>query len=203
MVGGAVRRFVSRLVSRVVWPSAEAHRGARRVVAHEWFTTMGGSDRVAARLVELTGAEVVYVFALDRRLVERLGVQVPVVTWRYGEALARVGSFHTLLPVMPLVWRALDLSSAGLVVTSSHACVNAISAPGARRISYVHTPMRYVWYWRLERERVGPPVRWLLLSRRPSSGCSTAGGADGSTRSWRTLASSPPGSPTRTAARRW
>jgi glycosyltransferase involved in cell wall biosynthesis len=132
------------------------------VVAHEWFTTMGGSDKVAACLVELTGAEVVYVFALDRRLVERLGVEAPVVTWRFGGALARVGSFHLLLPLMPLVWRALDLSSATLVVTSSHACVNAVSAPGARRISYVHTPMRYVWYWRLERERVGAPVRWLL-----------------------------------------
>jgi glycosyltransferase involved in cell wall biosynthesis len=123
---------------------------------------MGGSDRVAARLVELAGAEVVYVFALDRRLVERLGVEAPVITWRFGEAVARVGSFHLLLPLMPLVWRALDLSSTKLVVTSSHACVNAISAPGARRISYVHTPMRYVWYWRLERDRVGAPVRWLL-----------------------------------------
>ena len=123
---------------------------------------MGGSDKVAARLVELAGAEVVYVFALDRRLVERLGIGAPVVTWRFGEALARVGSFHLLLPLMPLVWRALDLSSAQLVVTSSHACVNAISAPGARRVSYVHTPMRYVWYWRLERDRAGAPVRWLL-----------------------------------------
>lgn len=151
-----------RLVSRLVWPDAQAHSGARRVMAHEWFTTMGGSDKVAARLIALEGADVVYVFALDRRLVERLGVEAPVVTWRFGERLARVGSFHVLLPLMPLVWRSLDLSSAKLVVTSSHACVNAISARHARRISYVHTPMRYVWYWRLERDRVGPPVRWLL-----------------------------------------
>jgi glycosyltransferase involved in cell wall biosynthesis len=123
---------------------------------------MGGSDKVAAHLVDLVEAEVVYVFALDRSLVDRLGVQTPVVTWRFGEALARVSSFHVLLPLMPLVWRALDLSSADLVVTSSHACVNAVSAPNSRRISYVHTPMRYVWYWRLERDRVGAPMRWLL-----------------------------------------
>lgn len=123
---------------------------------------MGGSDKVAAQLVDLVDAEVVYVFALDRALVDRLGVQAPVVTWRFGEALVRVGSFHLLLPLMPLVWRALDLSSAKLVVTSSHSCVNAVSAPRARRVSYVHTPMRYVWYWRLERDRVGAPVRWLL-----------------------------------------
>jgi glycosyltransferase involved in cell wall biosynthesis len=163
-VGGATRRFVSQLV----WPSADAHRNARRVVAHEWFTTMGGSDKVAARLVELAEAEVVYVFALDAQLVERLGVKVPVVTWRFGEKLSSVGSFHLLLPLMPLVWRALDLSAAALVVTSSHACVNAVSAPGARRVSYVHTPMRYVWFWRLERDRVGAPLRWLLPVAAPA-----------------------------------
>lgn len=123
------------------------------MVCHEWFAALGGSDRVAARLADVVEADVVYTFALDTSTTERLGVQRPVVTWRFGGWAARHRRFQWLLPLMPLVWRCLDLSGASQVVTSSHACVNAVRTPGAHRTSYCHTPMRYAWEWRLEAAR--------------------------------------------------
>jgi glycosyltransferase involved in cell wall biosynthesis len=158
MVRSVVRRFLTWLV----WPDARPHHDAGSVVVHEWFIRMGGSDKVAAHLATISGADVVYVFACDRALVERLQVTSPVVTWRLGHQVARLGSLHLLLPLMPLVWMALDLSAARSVVTSAHSCANAVRARDARRISYVHTPMRYAWEWRLERERVRGPLRLLL-----------------------------------------
>ncbi|MFT4656294.1 MAG: glycosyltransferase involved in cell wall biosynthesis [Candidatus Aldehydirespiratoraceae bacterium] len=154
--------FARRLIRRAVWPKSERFRDAKIVVAHEWFTKIGGSDKVAARLAEILKAEVLFTYALDRELVERLGVETPVVTWRFGEAAARFGRFPLQLFVMPFVWRSLDLPAAKQVVTSSHSCVNAVRARGARRTSYVHTPMRYAWDWRLERERLPRGLRWVM-----------------------------------------
>ncbi|MGA1555437.1 MAG: glycosyltransferase [Ilumatobacteraceae bacterium] len=144
-----------RLITRAVWPDAMSD--PERVVCHEWFVHSGGSDQVAAQLARLVEAEVVYTFALDESFASRLfhqhGVTAPVVTWRFGRSIGRRSAL--LLAIMPLVWKALDLRSARLVVTSSHACVNAVAAP--HHLSYCHTPMRYAWEWRLERDRL---PRW-------------------------------------------
>ncbi len=153
--------LVRRRVSAVVWPDAAVHRDASRVAAHEWFTNIGGSDKVAARLADLVDAEVMYAYAVNRDLVDRLGIDRPVVTWRYGEAAARIGRFPIQLFVMPLVWATLDVSTASQIVTSSHSCVNAVRAPAAQRVSYVHTPMRYAWLHRLERDRLGRGTGWM------------------------------------------
>lgn len=161
-LAGRARTRLRRAVSRVVWPDAAAHHEASKVVCHEWFVGIGGSDRVAARITHVLEPDVTYTFALDRRTIERLGVEGPVVTWRFGRWASRNRRFQRLLPVMALVWRSLDLSGARQVVTSSHACVNAVRAQGAHRTSYCHTPMRYAWEWRLETERV-PWALWPLL----------------------------------------
>jgi glycosyltransferase involved in cell wall biosynthesis len=68
---------------------------------------------------------------------------------------------------MPGAWSRLDLSRFDLVLTSSHACVNAIRvSPGAVHISYCHTPMRYAWRWRDEISRIPPMARptWPLAA---------------------------------------
>lgn len=131
-------------------------------MCQEWFATVGGSDKVAAELAEIARVDVIYTFAIDDSCVEALGIQVPVVTWRLGRWAGRSRRFTLLLPVMPLVWWALDLSAADRVVTSAHSCVNAIRTPHAWRLSYCHTPMRYAWAWGLETERLPAVLRPLF-----------------------------------------
>ncbi len=59
-----------------------------------------------------------------------------------------------LLPLMAGWWRRCDLSGYDLVLTSSHAVVNAVRRrPGGMTISYCSTPMRYAWLWRSESRR--------------------------------------------------
>lgn len=53
------------------------------------------------------------------------------------------------LPLMPLAWRTLSRSSHyDIVVSSSHCMSHAVrfyGSKGTRYLSYVHTPMRYIW----------------------------------------------------------
>jgi glycosyltransferase involved in cell wall biosynthesis len=51
-----------------------------------------------------------------------------------------------LLPLMPAAAESLHFPNADLVISSSHAVAKGvIPPPGAFHLSYVHTPMRYIW----------------------------------------------------------
>ncbi len=54
--------------------------------------------------------------------------------------------YRSYLPLFPMAIEALDLSGYDLVISSSHcAAKGVIPPPEALHISYIHTPMRYVW----------------------------------------------------------
>jgi len=54
--------------------------------------------------------------------------------------------YRHYLPLFPAAIEALDLSEFDLIISSSHAVAKGIRPrPDALHISYVHTPMRYVW----------------------------------------------------------
>lgn len=75
---------------------------------------------------------------------------------------ASTRKYRSYLPLMPMAIEALDFRAYDLVISSSH-CVakGAIARPDALHISYVHTPMRYVWdMWPQYVRR--PSLRFLL-----------------------------------------
>ena len=50
------------------------------------------------------------------------------------------------LPLMPGAIRALDVGDVDLVISSSHCVAKGVRVPkGARHVSYVHAPLRYMW----------------------------------------------------------
>jgi glycosyltransferase involved in cell wall biosynthesis len=64
------------------------------------------------------------------------------------------------LPLMPLAWRTRTVRGVDAVISSSHACANAVrTEPGTPHLSYCHTPMRYAWDFAAEAERFPPPIR--------------------------------------------
>ena len=132
----------------------------RIALCHEWLTTYGGSEQVAQRLAHVLGVRDVFVFAgrdeLARDLFPRQRVRVhPLGAGRQGRE-----HWQRLLPIMPHAWAHLTLDGYDAVVTSSHACVNAIRPPvGVPLISYCHTPMRYAWDPRNEIGRIPLPLR--------------------------------------------
>ncbi len=54
--------------------------------------------------------------------------------------------YSKYLPLMPMALESLDLTEYDLVISSeSGPAKGVIVAPGAFHVSYVHTPMRYIW----------------------------------------------------------
>lgn len=156
--------MIRSLLGRLLWgaDARTAAASAETVVAHEWLMALGGSDKCAMELARAADADAVFVFALEDDLVERLGSDVPVHTWRLGRLVARIGRLDVLLGIMPVVWGMLDLREAKLVVTSSHCMTNAVRPRVARVLSYCYTPMRYAWNWRLEAGRLPRVLRPLM-----------------------------------------
>jgi glycosyltransferase involved in cell wall biosynthesis len=134
----------------------------RIALCHEWLTTYGGSEQVARRLALALGVRDVFVFAARTELARELFPEQRVRVHPWGAG--RLGREHwqRLLPIMPYAWGHLTLDGYDAVVTSSHACVNAIRVPdGIPHISYCHTPMRYAWQWRSELGRLPAALRPL------------------------------------------
>ena len=132
----------------------------RIALCHEWTTTYGGSDQVAGRLAKVLGIRDVYTFAAEPELAAALFPGRTVRAHRLG--LHPLGRRHWqwLLPAMPRAWSRADLSPYDVVITSAHACANAIHVrPGAAHVSYCHTPIRYAWDWREELGRLPPALR--------------------------------------------
>ena len=133
--------------------------GPRVALCHEWTTTWGGSEQVAARIARALNVDRVYVFAGNLAFAASLFPGRDVRISRLGRSSWGASHWAWLLPLMPVWWRSLDLAGYDAVVTSSHAAVNSVRAGSAAHVSYCYTPMRYAWNWRAELGRVPALLR--------------------------------------------
>ena len=116
----------------------------RRVaLVHDWLTGLRGGERVLEALCQLYPAAEIFT------LVHVPGASGPIIeSHRITTSfLQRVRSrYRHFLPLFPAAIQRFDLRAFDLVVSTSHAVAKGcIPAPGAVHVSYIHTPMRYVW----------------------------------------------------------
>ena len=127
-------------------PLPERLRGARVALAHDWLVTWRGGEKVLLAIAELfPDAPIFTLFhdaeampaALETHRVEASPLdRIPGARERH----------RLLLPLMPAAIRALRPRSVDLVISSSHCVAKAIPVPrGAKHLSYVHAPLRYMW----------------------------------------------------------
>lgn len=118
----------------------------RAALVHDWLTGMRGGERVLERIAALfPGAPI-------HTLVWRRGSVSPALEAREIRTsfLQRVPGAETryrwLLPLFPRAIEAFDFSGFDVVVSTSHAVARAAVTPrGCFHLSYLHTPMRYIW----------------------------------------------------------
>ena len=131
-------------------------------LCHEWVTTYGGSEQVSVRIADVLGIRDVFTFAADPVMARRVFGGRRLHVSRMGRTSLARTRWQWLLPAMPAAWRRFDLRAYDLVITSAHACVNAVRPRAdAWHISYCHSPMRYAWEWRSEIGRLPAPIRPL------------------------------------------
>ena len=118
----------------------------RVALVHDWLTGMRGGEWVLYEIAKMFPDARIYTLVhrtgsvapeLEQHPINTSWLQYPSFggrRWRY------------LLPLMPAAMENFNIPDADLVISSSH-CVakGVIPPPGAFHLSYVHTPMRYVW----------------------------------------------------------
>lgn len=115
----------------------------RVALVHDWLTGLRGGERVLEALCRL------YPEAEIFTLVRVPGASGPIIeSHRITTSfLQRVRKhYRYFLPLFPAAVQGFNLKAFDLIVSTSHAVAKGcIPGPGAVHVSYVHTPMRYVW----------------------------------------------------------
>lgn len=111
---------------------------------HDWLVTHRGGEKVLlAMLGAFPDAQIFTLFYDPKTMAQHFGsytIHTP----------PRLGSFSrlrkALLPCYPAIIESFDLEEFDLVISSS-SCVakGVITRPDALHISYIHSPMRYIW----------------------------------------------------------
>ncbi len=122
----------------------------RVAIVHDWAVSVRGAERVLESFCRLWPEAPIFTLSHDAR---GLSPELARRTFhdsfvhRWARWLPRRGpGFRLLLPLFPAAIESLRLDGYDLVVSSSHAVAKgAIAGPGALHVSYVHSPMRYVW----------------------------------------------------------
>lgn len=132
-------------------------------LVHDWLTGMRGGEKVLHSLCELfPGADLFTLFHVK-------GSVSPLIENRriFESSLAKLPGarrfYRWLLPLYPMAIEKFDLGGYDLAISSSHcAAKGVIVPPDCRHISYVHTPMRYIWD--LYRDYFSPQEAGILVS---------------------------------------
>ncbi len=121
-------------------------RRVRVALVHDWLVTWRGGEKVLAALAELYPQAPIYTLFHDAAAMPASLESHPIVSSfldRWPGARSRHRQF---LPLMPAAIRSLELGPVDLVISSSHCVAKGVQIPeGARHLSYVHAPLRYMW----------------------------------------------------------
>jgi glycosyltransferase involved in cell wall biosynthesis len=145
-------------------------RYPRVAIVHEWLTIPGGSEDVVIELLKMFPDAELFTTIYDPSPWPELIKDRPVHVSLLDRLPGARRHYPKLLPLMNRAFRAFDLSSFDLVLSSNHACAkNVRTPPGALHVCYCHTPMRYAWeegflegeLGRLTRLLIRPLLGWL------------------------------------------
>jgi glycosyltransferase involved in cell wall biosynthesis len=115
-------------------------------VVHDYFTQMGGAERVAEELARMLPSASLYsTVAMPHLMPPGLaGRQIETSWMQHLPSMQRYYRLYFLL--YPLAVRSLDLSRYDLVISSSSGYAKRVRTNrNAIHVCYCHTPMRWAW----------------------------------------------------------
>jgi glycosyltransferase involved in cell wall biosynthesis len=129
------------------------------LIAHEWLTALGGSDKTAAAMARaLPGSRVVTAVADPRTVAELFPEGDVRALWpnRLPGAQTRWRAYS---PAIVLAWSTFR-PDADVLLSSSHFAARAAGSGFAGpHLCYCYTPMRVAWRPDLELDRLRPSLR--------------------------------------------
>ncbi|MDP8237657.1 MAG: glycosyltransferase [Candidatus Hatepunaea meridiana] len=120
---------------------------AKRVaLVHDWLTGMRGGEMVLEEFCRMFPEADLYTLvhnpgSVSETIEKHRIFESPIVRLPWGRR-----SFRTFVLLFPWAIESFDLKDYDLVISTSHSVAKGvIPSPDALHVSYIHTPMRYVW----------------------------------------------------------
>ena len=115
-------------------------------VIHDWLTGMRGGEVVLEAILDLFPEADLYTLLHNEGSVSEKIARRRIVTSFVDRLPFKKTRYRHYLPLFPTAIESFDLHGYDLVISSSH-CVarGVIVPPGVPHLSYLHSPMRYVW----------------------------------------------------------
>jgi glycosyltransferase involved in cell wall biosynthesis len=119
----------------------------RVALAHDYLLVMRGAERTFAAMSELWPSAPIHTLLYDEDGTLGRFTRRRVLTSPLQRLGVDQGSFRRLLPLYPTAARRMRLEEHDLLVSSSSAFAHGMRvAPGARHVTYCHSPFRYAWH---------------------------------------------------------
>jgi glycosyltransferase involved in cell wall biosynthesis len=113
---------------------------------HDWLNGMRGGEKVLEEMLDFfPDADIHTLFLEEENISEKIKAHriIPSSLNQYGFIRKRYKHF---LPLFPTAIESFDLSGYDVIISISHcAAKGIIPPPDAVHISYVNSPMRYIW----------------------------------------------------------
>ena len=115
-------------------------------LVHDWLTGMRGGEKCLEVFCELFPDAPIYTLFHVKGSVSQAIERHRIMTSVLNSVPFSRNSYRYFLPLFPYAIRSFDLRGYDLILSSSHCVAKGVRVfPGTCHISYVHTPMRYVW----------------------------------------------------------
>ncbi len=115
-------------------------------IVHDWLLGMRGGEYVLEALLEIfPEAEIFTLFYEREKVSDRINSKkINVSSLNKFSIIKR--NYKYFLPLFPIEIEKFNLQEFELIISSSH-CVakGIIPSPDAIHVSYIHSPMRYIW----------------------------------------------------------
>lgn len=121
-------------------------RHGKVAVVHDWLTGLRGGEKVLEAILELFPAADLFTLLYNPGTLSPLIEERRIFTSFIDRLPFKARRYRHYLPLFPLAIEQFDFHGYDLVISSSH-CVarGVIVPPGTPHVSFIHSPMRYVW----------------------------------------------------------
>jgi glycosyltransferase involved in cell wall biosynthesis len=120
--------------------------GRRVALVHDWLTGMRGGEKVLERIARMFPGAPIFTLVWKRGALSRDIESHPIHTSWLQKLPAAETRYRWFLPLYPAAIESFDLSPYDVVLSTSHAVAKSVvTRPATFHLSYVFTPMRYIW----------------------------------------------------------
>jgi hypothetical protein len=118
----------------------------KTAIVHDWLTGMRGGEKVLSAILELYPDADLFTLIHNRGSVSKFIEDRRIYTSFIDRLPFKTKRYRNYLPLFPTAIELFDFKGYDLVISTSHCVAKGIrTPPDTLHISYLHSPMRYVW----------------------------------------------------------